>query len=350
MIGRIKRSTRLAASYVNVFTDLLAVEARQEVQRLIDRCRQKLIAAVLLLFGFLWLNIGVFVLIWDSPYRHWMPFAIGVGVVLVALLVWQVGRGAGDEPAFAAARKALAEDAALWNIDLTPGHVLGEQRPASGAEGAAGSAAAAFSRESAGSQPDAPAPSVDELERQLRELRVALKRTVSGADRSSAAGSARSADAGRKADGSGGESGGAAPHGFSEGFQPKSRTMRTVMTVVTDVIGDGRSGGGLGPWPARIVAVVLASRLVKRNGRWLIAAWPVIRLVVAQLARSRRSADRADRADRAARFAERADVGARGPGSTQYDPARPSDRSADARQTPFQGSSVAPGSHPPPPR
>ncbi|MFT4101677.1 MAG: hypothetical protein QM674_11690 [Burkholderiaceae bacterium] len=343
MIGRIKRSARLAASYVNVFADLLAVEARQEVRRLSDRCRHKLIAAALLLFGFLWLNVGAFVLIWDSPYRHWMPFAIGAGVLLVALLVWQVGRGAGGPPAFAASRKALAEDAALWNIDLAPGHVLGEQRSAPGTDAAVGQPVAGSAREANGSQPDASPPTVDELERQLRELRAALKRTVSGPERSSPAGSAPGADAGRNAAEAGGEPGAAAPRGSTAGFQPKSRTMRALMTLAGD--GDGRSGVGLGPWPARIVAIALASGLLKRNGRWLIAAWPVIRLVVGQFARSSRSADRV------ARAADRADVGARGSGSTQHDPAPPfRDRSADARQAPFKGSLAAPGSDPPPPR
>ncbi len=349
MIGRIKRGTRIAASYANVFAELLAVEARQEARRVADRCRQKAIAIVLLLFAVVWLNVGVFVLIWDSPYRQWMPFAIGVGVALVALLVWQSGRASDREPPFAAARRALAEDAALWDIDLQPGHVLAALHPDAGARGATPPS----SNDTAGSVPSRSPPSVEEpdpaeLERQLRELRVALKRTVSGPGGPGPGGGASpGGDAG--VGGAGGPSGASASdaaarqasssQGFAEGFEPKSRTMRTLMLLVDEGVPPrGPDGGGAGgAWPMRIAALLLAGRLFQRHGRWLIAAWPVIRLVVAQMARSRRAE-------------RRADVGASMPDPTErYGPARASSERSDDAPAPFPGSTATPGPRPPPP-
>ena len=301
MFERFKRSARIGASYAGSLGEMVRLEAREELQQFTGRMAQRLIAVGLLVFGLVWLNIGAVVLIWDSPYRHWMPFVIAGGLVLIAILVWQTARVDAHRQRFPRARRALDEDARLWGIDLSAAHVLRDLQAsaaasAEGASGApvdagAGATGATGSRSTgtgpsgtatamdgtpatsvtaasgpegeagpAATPPDGPAR-IEALDAELDALRAALHQTMTGPRRARAVRGAAMGQARVRVD----------AQGRPREFQPRSQTMRTLMSVA-----DGE--GPLQQWPVRLAATVALTALMRGRLRWLLRALPVLRM------------------------------------------------------------------------
>lgn len=272
MFRQIKRSARIGASYASTLGQLAALEAKQETERFTQRLRQQVIAIVVLLFAVLWLHIGVVALIWDSPMRHWLPFAIAGGLLLVAAMVWWSARALKRRPVFEASRDALSEDMQLWQVDLIPEHVLHPHRFAEAGDSHSDAASSLSSASASASVPAAAEPpSVEQLQRELALLRVALHASVVGSrqrgERPPEGERARGAEA----------------SAFG-GFEPRSRTMRTLVGLLGD-----RGDGMMQQVPVRALLAVGAALLMRRGARlrWLMAAWPALRLGLAVMAARR---------------------------------------------------------------